>query len=83
MDLTAIIASGASVILGITVVALFVKKYIGKGEKAVAIATEALNIINDSIIAVKPDADGTIRITTEEAAEISRHVGLLKAALKS
>ena len=80
-NLGSIIAWAVTAIASIGAVSIFVKKYIGKAKKAIAIATEALNIVNDSIIAVEPDAEGVIRITAEEVAEIARHANLLKQQL--
>lgn len=82
MDWTQIGAWAGGLILSIGAVTIFIKKYIGKAKKVIAIATEALNIVNDTIIAVEPDADGKITVTAQEVADITEHVKKFKEALK-
>jgi hypothetical protein len=81
-NLGQIIAWGATVLAGIGVIAAFVKKYLGKVKKIIAIATEFMNVVNNTIIAVEPDADGKITITVDEVSKIAESAKRFAELLK-
>jgi len=80
MNSETIVAAGLTVILSI----IGAKKIIGKRLNTVfAVTKEILDVIQVLSKALRPDADGKIRIEKQELEEIQKEIADLKKALRN
>ncbi len=70
MDWTAIVASLVSGVVAIGAVSLFLTKYMPKITKYAMLAKDAVETVNDIALALSPDADGKVELTSDEIAKI-------------
>lgn len=81
MDYTAI---GASIITGLAsigAVAVFLKNFMPKFTKWVALAKDAVETISDISNALLPDSNGKVELTQEEITKITMDAAKFKADL--
>ena len=72
----------ATAFLSASGVAVILKKYGPKIFKGITVAHDALDLLDDLVIAAKPEADGSVVITADEIKHITLEIEKLKADLK-
>jgi hypothetical protein len=78
MNWTMIASTVAGVVLGIGVVAKFIDKFMPKVAKYIAVAHQALGLLDDLVTALKDHV-----LTADEIAKLQADVEAIKTALKS
>jgi len=73
--IVAIIVSAAG---SIAWIANTVSKWVSKAAKYEAVAKDGISLIDDVLLALAPDPDGKITLTTEEVAKLEKDVNQLK-----
>lgn len=81
MDYQAIIAAIVTGILGIGAVSVWIIKVMPKISGWITLAKDAVETINDVSLALNPDVNGKIELTTEEINKIKADALLFKAQL--
>lgn len=77
-----ILAWFATMVAGLTGLGLFMKKYGPNIFKGISIARMTLNLIDEILEAVKPEADGTVKITPEEVKKFEFIAAKLREELR-